>query len=243
MRYREQRILEDSRISRLVERQDVDVVTFIFLDDILGVLVGIERVHEDERHVHIVGAVEIFDLSYREIEKRHALTNLNDGLRTNASHGRAKTTIQFENSELVEILNGFRVCQGLIIDDLISLWRSDMIPVSTKSHYQRDLFTVFRRSFEHTEWYPLPCRSGICGREQRSCPSQSQITRSRRSAPARLGLYVSMLTFFNSGSLTVSASLFKALRIWLAATEVEVFSKAFCGDILLILLIRKMMIC
>lgn len=34
------------------------------------------------------------------------------------------------------------------------------------------------------------------------------------------------LTFLSSGSLTVSERLFKAFRIWLAATEVEVFSKA-----------------
>jgi hypothetical protein len=33
-------------------------------------------------------------------------------------------------------------------------------------------------------------------------------------------------TFFSSGSVTVSARLLRALRIWLAATEVEVFSKA-----------------
>jgi hypothetical protein len=35
------------------------------------------------------------------------------------------------------------------------------------------------------------------------------------------------LTFFSSGSITVSARLLRAFRIWLAATEVEVFSKAW----------------
>lgn len=34
-----------------------------------------------------------------------------------------------------------------------------------------------------------------------------------------------------SGSLTVSARLLSALRIWLAATEVEVFSKACTGEV------------
>lgn len=39
------------------------------------------------------------------------------------------------------------------------------------------------------------------------------------------------LTFFCSGSLTVSARLVKALRIWAAATLVEVFSKAWPSSV------------
>ena len=42
------------------------------------------------------------------------------------------------------------------------------------------------------------------------------------------------LTFFSSGSLTVSDRLFKAFRIWLAATDVEVFSKACSSTVIMV---------
>lgn len=105
LRYGQQRILEDSRVSRLVERQDVDVVALIFLNDVLCILVGVERVHEDERHVDVIGAVEIFDLAHREIKEGHTLAYLDDGLWTDTSHGGTETTVEFEDRELVEEFN------------------------------------------------------------------------------------------------------------------------------------------
>jgi len=39
-------------------------------------------------------------------------------------------------------------------------------------------------------------------------------------------MLMGLLTFFSLGSVTLSTSLLRALRIWEAATEVEVFSKA-----------------
>jgi hypothetical protein len=60
---REEGVLEDSGISRLVEGQDVDVVAFVLLDDGGSVFVGVERVHEDEWDVDVVGPVKVLNLS------------------------------------------------------------------------------------------------------------------------------------------------------------------------------------
>ena len=58
----EERLLVDSRVSRLLEGEDVDVVVLVLLDDPRSVLVGVERVHEDERHVDVVLGVEVLVL-------------------------------------------------------------------------------------------------------------------------------------------------------------------------------------
>lgn len=57
----EKRLLVDSRVSRLLEGEDVDVVVLVLLDDSRSVLVGVERVHEDERHVDVVLGVEVLE--------------------------------------------------------------------------------------------------------------------------------------------------------------------------------------
>jgi hypothetical protein len=55
----EERVLVDTGVSGLVEGEDLDVVVGILLDDALGVLVGVERVHENERHVDLVFLIEV----------------------------------------------------------------------------------------------------------------------------------------------------------------------------------------
>lgn len=51
---REKRLLVHSGVSGLVESQDLEVVVRVLLDDSGGVVVGVERVHEDEGHVAVV---------------------------------------------------------------------------------------------------------------------------------------------------------------------------------------------
>jgi hypothetical protein len=54
-----ERLLVDSGVSRLVEGQDVDVVVLVFLDNSSSVIIGVERVHEDERDIDTVSRVEV----------------------------------------------------------------------------------------------------------------------------------------------------------------------------------------
>ena len=103
---REKGVLDDTGVAGLVEGEDVDVVALVLLDDGCGVVVGVERVHENKRNVDIVGAVEVFNLADRQVEEGHAVTDLNDGLGTNATHGGTETTVELDNSQLVEELNG-----------------------------------------------------------------------------------------------------------------------------------------
>lgn len=55
----EKRLLVNSGVSRLVESQDVDVVVLVFLDNSSSVIIGVERVHEDERDIDTVSRVEV----------------------------------------------------------------------------------------------------------------------------------------------------------------------------------------
>ena len=52
-------------------------MVLIFLDDTLRVVVGVERVHENEGHIDLVHFIQVLDLAHRKIEERHALTNFN----------------------------------------------------------------------------------------------------------------------------------------------------------------------
>ena len=43
----------------LVEREDLDIMVCVLLDDTLRVLVRVERVHEDERYIDTVLFVKV----------------------------------------------------------------------------------------------------------------------------------------------------------------------------------------
>lgn len=55
----EERLLANTRVTRLVEGEDLDVVIGILLNDTLSLIVGVERVHQDERDVGLVNFVEV----------------------------------------------------------------------------------------------------------------------------------------------------------------------------------------
>lgn len=55
----EERVLVDARVSGLVEGQDLDVVGGVFLDNALGLVISVERVHEDEGDVDVLGLVQV----------------------------------------------------------------------------------------------------------------------------------------------------------------------------------------
>lgn len=125
----QQRVLDNTGVARLVEGDDVDVVALVLLDDRLGVLVGVEGVHENKGNVDVEGTVEVLDLAHRQVEERHALTDLNDGLGTNATHRGSQTTVELDDRQLVQELNRRLAAQIAVVDDLSGLGRGNAIPV------------------------------------------------------------------------------------------------------------------
>jgi hypothetical protein len=97
-----ERVFDDSGESGLIECEDVDVVSLVLLDYALGVVFGVERVHQDKGDVAVVGAIEIFDLSDGQVEKGVSFSDFDDGLWTDAAHACPETTVEFEDSEFVE---------------------------------------------------------------------------------------------------------------------------------------------
>ena len=57
----EKRVLDDPGEAGLVEGEDVDVVSLIFLDDPLGVVLGVEGVHENKWDLATIRTIEILD--------------------------------------------------------------------------------------------------------------------------------------------------------------------------------------
>lgn len=88
----------DTRVPALVEGHDLDVVVGILLNDTSGIIVRIERVHEDERNVDLVFGVEVLDLSNTEIQESHSLSDFNDGFGSNATHGGTETSVELQDS-------------------------------------------------------------------------------------------------------------------------------------------------
>lgn len=108
-------------------------MALVLLNDVLGVRVGVERVHQDKRHVDLVCAVEIFNLANREIEERHSIADLNDRLGSNTTHGGTETSIELQYRELVQERDGLGVCKVVVVDDLaLGRWRN-AVPVESAS--------------------------------------------------------------------------------------------------------------
>jgi hypothetical protein len=125
----EERILEDTWVSGLVEGADINLVSLVLLDDVLSVIVGVEGVHEDEWNVDVVLLVEVLDLTNGQIEERHAIANLNDRLWTDATHGGTKTTVELEDRKLAKDGSIWLWGEVIIGNDLVSLWWRNAVPV------------------------------------------------------------------------------------------------------------------
>ena len=78
----EQGLLEDARITRLIEGSDSELLIGVFLDDAKRVLMRIERGHKDERDIDTLGGVEMLDLAHGKIEESHVVFDLKRALRT-----------------------------------------------------------------------------------------------------------------------------------------------------------------
>jgi len=118
----------------LVECQDIDIVALVFLDDVLGVIIRVEGVHKNEWDVDIICAVEVFDLSDRQIEEGHAVTDFDDGFGTNAAHGCTETSIELENGKFVQEPDRFRIGKVVIVDNLVWCRWCNTLPIT--ANYQ-----------------------------------------------------------------------------------------------------------
>lgn len=78
--------LEDSWISGLIEGSDAKLLVGILLDNSEGILVGVERSHEDEGNIHLVGGVQMLDLADGQVEEGHVIFDLQGALRAGHSY-------------------------------------------------------------------------------------------------------------------------------------------------------------
>ena len=105
-------------------------MSLILLDDVLGVIVCVERVHENEGNVNIICAVEVLDLSDSEIEEGHAVTDFDNGFWTNATHGGTETTIELEDGKLAQEIDCLGVREIAIVNNLANGWWCNALPVT-----------------------------------------------------------------------------------------------------------------
>lgn len=143
----------------MVESVDLDVVVRVLLDDASGVLVRVERVHENERDVDLVLRVEMLhhqnrnrnrnqlrasivrktrenethlNLANTQVEESHSLANFDDTLGSHASHRRSQSSVELEDRELVKERGVLAVGESGVRDDLVGVGRLDLVPVAVK---------------------------------------------------------------------------------------------------------------
>ena len=63
LRARQQRLLKDTWVPRLIECSDAELLVCVLLDDTKGVVVCVEGRHENQGYVDLVGGVKVLDLA------------------------------------------------------------------------------------------------------------------------------------------------------------------------------------
>jgi len=76
----EECLLEDPWVSGLVEGGDAKLLIGILFDDSESVLVGVERSHENEGNIHLVGGVQMLNLTDGQVEECHVVFDLQSAL-------------------------------------------------------------------------------------------------------------------------------------------------------------------
>ena len=72
--------LQDTRIARLVEGGDAELLIRILLDDPQGIIVCVERRHKNQRNVDLMGGIEVLDLAHGQIQECHVIFDFESGL-------------------------------------------------------------------------------------------------------------------------------------------------------------------
>ena len=83
----------------LIEHFDIDLTVVVLAQNLLCVVLRVERVHEHERDVDFVRFVQVFDLLNGQIEKVKAGTNRNERFGSGASHRRSQATVKLDNDK------------------------------------------------------------------------------------------------------------------------------------------------
>lgn len=75
----EKSLLQDTRVTRLVEGGNTELLVRILLDDPQGIFVCVERRHKDQRNVDFVGGVEVLNLAHSQIQEGHVILDFESG--------------------------------------------------------------------------------------------------------------------------------------------------------------------
>lgn len=126
---REERILVDTGIPRLVESDNVDIVTLVLLDNVLRIVVGVERVHKNEWYAHVVLLIKVLNLTDGQVQEGHAIPDFDHGLGTDTSHRSTETTIELEDGKLVKNLWVFGLGKIVVCNDLGGVWWGNTVPI------------------------------------------------------------------------------------------------------------------
>ena len=105
-------------------------MALVLLDDILGIVVGVEGVHQDEWNIDIICAVEVFDLPDREIEEGHAITDFDHRFGTNTTHRSTETAIELENSKLVQEPDRLGIGKVVVVNNLVWCRWCNALPIT-----------------------------------------------------------------------------------------------------------------
>lgn len=134
VRDRQKRVLEDSWESGLVEGSHSDSVALVLLDDLGGVSISVERVHQKKWHVGIVFSVQVLNLSNRQVQEGVTVSHFNDRLWANATHGGTQTTVQLQDGQLGKTFGDlFRGLQVAVLNDLTWRRRLDFVPLQSRT--------------------------------------------------------------------------------------------------------------
>ena len=79
---RKKGFLIDTRIARLIEGGDTNLLVGVLFDDTEGIVMSIEGGHEDEGDIDTMGGVEVLDLTDGKIEEGHVVLYLESTLGT-----------------------------------------------------------------------------------------------------------------------------------------------------------------
>ena len=130
LRARKKSLLVDSRVSRLIEGGNAQLLIGILLDDPEGIFVSVEGCHQDKRDIDVVGGIEMFDLTNSQVKEGHVVLDFECTLRPCHSHRGSQPAIDLENGQLVEVLDvGSRWKIG-VRHDLILSGGLDTVPVT-----------------------------------------------------------------------------------------------------------------
>ncbi|GMT17579.1 hypothetical protein PFISCL1PPCAC_8876, partial [Pristionchus fissidentatus] len=97
-----ERLLVDAWVARLAEGVDGDLDIGVLLEQLLRVVVSVERVHEHQRHVNVVRLVQRLNLLHRQVEEGEVIAHRDDRLGPLAAHRRAETSVELDDHQLVE---------------------------------------------------------------------------------------------------------------------------------------------